>query len=216
MSGGFQQVPGTSGSDYQLADPGGYTGQAGQNIFGNLGQNLVNQGMGAMGAWTTPGSEPGSFMQNYLTDFGQLGNAITAQTSPLNQQLQNQMQQNISQGMAQAGQQMSGLGALRSSAMGEAAGDVVGRAATDASTQLAQAQLGLLQPLAGQQMAGRQQALAQQSALPMSMLGLQGQFGEPTYVAPQYMQGPGFMDYANMLMPGIQAVGSFFGNSGGQ
>ena len=193
-AGGFQQVPGTDAGSYQTMDPSGFTGMAGQNLFGGFGQDLVNKGMGAMNAWGAQSDDPNSFMSQYLNDFSGLQGAITESTSPLNEQLQRQMQQNIKTGMSQAGNQMSNLGALRSSAMGEAAGDVVGRAATDASTQLAQAQMGLLGQQGGQAMAGRQAALGQMMGMPSQMLGMQSQFGTPNYVAPEYMATPGGLD----------------------
>ena len=207
MSGGYEQIPGTGAGDYQMMDPSGYTERAGENIFGMPSQALMNQGLGAMGAWTRPSDSPGSFMNQFLNDFSGLQGAVTEATSPLSQQLNRQMQQNIQQGMAQAGQGLSGLGALRSSAMGEAAGDVVGRAATDASTQLANQQLGLLGGLGGQSMGQRGAALSQMMGMPLGMMGLQGQFGEPAYVAPQYAQKPGFLDY-------MSGIGSFLGGVG--
>lgn len=208
MSGGYEQIPGTSADSYQAVDPNKFTQQAGQNIFGGPAQGLINQGMGAMGAWSAPTGSADSFMSKYLSDFGGLQGAITDATSPLNQQLQNQMQQNIKTGMSQAGQAMSGLGGLRSSAMGEAAGDVVGRAATDASTQLANAQLGLLGQQGGQAMGQRGAALSQMMGMPLGMMGLQGQFGEPMYAAPQYAQRPGALDW-------ISGIGSAIGGIGG-
>lgn len=208
MSGGYEQVPGTGADAYQMADPSGFTSQAGQNMFGQPAQNLMRSGQGALGAWTSGAGDPNSFMRQYLRDFGQLQGGITEATSPLSRQLQDQQAQNIQQGMSQAGQQLSGLGALRSSGMGAAVGDVVGRHATDASTQLANAQLGLLGQQGGQAMAGRQQALGQMMGMPMQMMGLQSQFGEPMYVAPQYAQKPGALDWMSAAGNLLGGVGS--------
>ena len=208
MSGGYATIPGTGASSVEGADPYGYTKQAGANIFGSPAQNMMNRGLGAMGAWGAQSNDPNSFMSQYLNDFSGLQGAVTDATSPLNQQLQNQMKQRIAQGMAQAGGQMSGLGALRSSAMGEAAGNVVGRAATDASSQLAQAQLGMLSPLAGQAMGGRQQALGQMMGMPGQLMGLQGSFGEPMYVQPQVAAKPGARDYMSAFGSMASGIGS--------
>ena len=197
MSGGYETIPGTGASSVEGADPYGYTKQAGANIFGSPAQNMMNRGLGAMGAWGAQSNDPNSFMSQYLNDFSGLQGAVTDATSPLNQQLQNQMKQRIAQGMAQAGGQMSGLGALRSSAMGEAAGNVVGRAATDASSQLAQAQLGMLSPLAGQVM-----------GMPGQLMGLQGSFGEPMYVQPQVAAKPGALDYMSAFGSMASGIGS--------
>jgi len=54
-AGGFEQVPGTNAGSYNLMDPEGYTRQAAGNLFGDLSQNMMNKGLGAMDAWTTQG-----------------------------------------------------------------------------------------------------------------------------------------------------------------
>lgn len=208
MSGGYETIPGTGGSAVEGADPYGYTKQAGANIFGSPAQNMMNKGLGAMNAFTVGAGDPNSFMSQYLNDFSGLQGAVTDATSPLDQQLQNQMKQRIAQGMAQAGGQMSGLGALRSSAMGQAAGDVVGRAATDASSQLAQAQLGMLGQMGNQAMGGRQQALGQMMGMPGQMMGMQGSFGEPMYVQPQVAARPGALDYMGAFGSMASGIGS--------
>lgn len=207
-AGGFEQMPGTGADAYQMMDPSGYTGQAAANLFGGPAQSMMNRGMGAMGAWGADASDPNSFMSQYLNDFSGLQGAVTEATSPLNEQLQRQMQQNIAQGMSQAGGQLSGLGALRSSAMGEAAGDVVGRAATGASADLARQQLGMLGQMGNQAMGQRGAALGQQMQMPGQLMGMQAQFGAPNYVAPQYYQKPGALDW-------ISSIGSIAGGAGG-
>jgi len=95
--------------------------------------------------------------------------------------------------------------------MGEAAGDVAGRAATDASTQLANAQLGLLGQYGNQLMGQRANAYNQMMGMPGQVLGMQSQFASPNYVAPQYIQQPGFMD---QLLGGFGALGDLVGGAG--
>jgi hypothetical protein len=208
MSGGYETVPGTGGDAVEGADPYGFTAKAGQNIFGDPAQNMMNMGAGAMNSWGADASDPNSFMSKFMNDFSGLQKGVTDATSPLNLQLQQQMKNNIGQGMAQAGGQMSNLGALRSSAMGEAAGGVVGRAATDASAQLAQQQLGMLNSLGGQAMGQRGSAMGQMMGMPGQMMGLQGQFGEPMYVQPQVAAKPGAMDWMSSIGSLLGGVGS--------
>jgi hypothetical protein len=207
-AGGYTQDPGSAASDYQSMDPSGFTGMTGANLYGGFGQDMVNKGMGAMNAWGAQSDDPNSFMSQYLNDFSGLQGAVTDATSPLNEQLQRQMQQNIKTGMSQAGGQMSGLGALRSSAMGEAAGGVVGRAATDASAKLANAQLGMLGQMGGQAMGQRGSAMGQMMGMPGQMLGMQSQFGQPNYVAPTYTAQPSAWDR-------VLQVGGLIGDIGG-
>jgi hypothetical protein len=95
--------------------------------------------------------------------------------------------------------------------MGEAAGDVAGKAATDASTQLANAQLGLLGQYGNQAMGQRANAYNQMMAMPGQALGLQTQFGTPNYVSPEYQATPSFWD---SLLGGMSAVGNLAGGVG--
>lgn len=190
-SGSYQTVPNTGADAYQGVDPYGFTEQAGNTVFGAPAQSMINKGMGAMNAWTTPANDPNSFTNMFMQDFSQLGKGITQETAPLSKQLQQQQQQSIDTGLAQAGNTMAGLGATRSSAMGEAAGDVVGRAATDASTQLANAQLQLLNSMGGQMLGQKANAYNTMMGLPGQVMGYQTAMGEPMYVAPQvqYVEG---------------------------
>jgi len=210
-AGGYETVPGTGASSVEGADPYGFTSKAGANIFGDNAQSMINQGMGAMGSWNADSSDPNSFMSKFMNDFSGLQKGVTDATSPLAQQLQKQQAQNIQQGMAQAGNQMSNLGALRSSAMGEAAGDVIGRAATDASTRLANSQLGLLNSMGGQAMGQRGNAYSQMMGMPSQMFGLQSQFGAPMYVQPQVAATPGGWD---KVMQGMTAAGDLMSGIG--
>ena len=210
-AGGYSEIPGTGSESYKAVDPSGFTGMAGANLFGNFGQDMVNKGMGAMNAWGAQSDDPNSFMAQYLNDFSGLQGAVTEASSPLNEQLQAQMQQNIKTGMAQAGNQLSGMGALRSSAMGEAAGDVVGRAATDASSKLAQAQMSMLNQMGGQAMGQRGSAYGQMMGMPGQLLGMQTAFADPTYASPQMQYNPsGFERFMQMLNP----LGEMAGGAG--
>lgn len=208
MPGGYEQVPGTAPEEYGTIDPKGITEQTQQNLYGQPFEDMLRRGNQANLAWSLPAQDPNSFMSQYLNDFGGLTGAVTEATAPLSQQLENQMQRNIQQGTTQIGQSLSGLGGLRSSGMAEMAGRFAGDEAAKAGTQLAGAQLGLLQPLANQGMLGRQYALSQQMGQPMQALGLQANFGSPNYAAPQYAQQPGFLDYIN-------AFGNLAGGAGG-
>ena len=40
-AGGYEQVPGTSASDYNMMDPSGYTGKTANNLYGDLAQNMT-------------------------------------------------------------------------------------------------------------------------------------------------------------------------------
>jgi hypothetical protein len=95
--------------------------------------------------------------------------------------------------------------------MGEAAGDVAGRAATDASTQLAKAQMDLLGQYGNQAMGQRANAYNQMMAMPGQLLGQQVQFGTPNYVAPQYQATPSAWDN---IMGGMSAFGDLFSGIG--
>lgn len=208
MSAGYETIPGTGADAVQGADPYGFTKQAGQSIFGDQAQSMINMGTGAMGAWGANASDPNSFMSKFMNDFSGLQSGITDATAPLAKQLQLQQQQNISQGMAQAGGQLSNLGALRSSAMGEAAGDVVGRAATDASTQLANAQMGLLGQMGNQAMGQRGAAMNQMMGMPSQIFGLQTGFGDPMYVQPQVAAKTSALDWMSGIGDLASGIGS--------
>ena len=208
MSGGFAEVPGTGQGSYFGIDPSGFTKQAGQNIFGDPAQNMMNKGQGAMNSWVTSANDPNSFMGQFMNDFSRLQSGITDATSPLNKQLESQQAQNIQQGLQAAGSQLSGLGGLRSSGMGAAAGDVVGRAANDMTTQLRNAQLGMLGQYGGQAMGQRGAANQQMMGMPGQMMGIQSGFGDPTYGQAQMYQKPGAMDWINTGANLISSIGS--------
>ena len=146
-----------------------------------------------------------------MNDFSQMGKGITDETSALSKQLEAQQAKNIQQGMAQAGQSMSNLGAVRSSAMGEAAGDVVGRAATDASTELAKYQMGLLDSMGNNMLGQMGSAYGQMMQQPGQIMGYQTQFGNPNYVAPQYASVPSVWDN---IMGGMSATGDLLSGVG--
>ena len=215
MAGGYEQIPGTGGADVEGADPYGYTAQAGNNIFGDLSQNLINQGLGAANQWNAPSSDPNSFMRQYLNDFGGLQGAVTDATSPLSEQLTRQVGDMTREATQNVGSQMAGMGGLRSSGMANLAGAEAGRIAGRAGTDLASQQLGLLNSLGNQAMGGRMNAMANQMQNPMNMMNLQGSFGEPMYVQPQVAAKPSTMDWImGLLNPLAEAGGAIFGGGG--
>jgi energy-converting hydrogenase Eha subunit F len=216
MSGGMEQVPGTAPEDYGMIDPKGYTGQTADSLYGQPAQNIMGRGDAAHNQWMMNAQDPGSFMSKYLNDFGQLQGAITDATSPLSEQINKTMQQNIQTGTTNLGSQLAGLGGLRSSGMAEMAGRFAGEEAGKAGVQLTQAQLGLLQPLANQQMLGRQYATSEQMKQPMQLMGYQSQFGAPSYGTAQYYQKPGVLDWMTaFLTPGADIAGSMMGGGAG-
>lgn len=185
-----EQVPGSAPEDYGMVDPQGITAQTEQNLYGQNYENALQQGNAASSAWLANSNDPNSFMNQYLGDFGNLTSAVTDATAPLSQQLNEQLQRNVQQGTTEIGQQMSGLGGLRSSGMANLAGEFAGQEAAQAGTALANAQLGLLSPLANQQLAGQQNAYGTMMNMPTQWAQMQASFGQPTYAAPQYMQTP--------------------------
>lgn len=208
MSGKMAQMPGTSQSDYYSIDPSGHTQATANNLYGQPAQDIMRRGNEASMAWALPSTDPNSFMAKYLSDFGQLQGAVTDATSPLSKQLESQLMRNINLGNTQIGNQFAGMGGLRSSGMADVAGRMAGQEAGNASTALAQQQLGLLQPLANQQMLGRQYALSEQMKQPMDLMGMQAQFGAPAYGAPQYYQKPGAMDWMSATGDLLSGIGS--------
>lgn len=208
MSGQMAQTPGTSAGEYETMDPSGFTGQTAANLYGQPAQNMFQRGDAANNAWMMNSQDPGSFMSKYLQDFGQMQGAVTEATSPLATQLNEQMQRNIQTGTTNLGQQLAGIGGLRSSGMGEMAGRFAGEEAAKAGSALANAQLGMLNPMAQNAMTGRQNAYGNMMSQPMDLMNMQANFGSPNYVAPEYYQQPGALEWIGAGADLIGSVGS--------
>ena len=208
MAGGYETVPGTGADALEMADPGGFTGKTAENLFGAQADNMFKQGNNATNQWMMDSSDPGSMMSKFLSDFGGLQKSVTDSTSPLAKQLQSNVTGMTKDSTNQIASQMAGLGGLRSSGMSNLAGEKAGEIAGRAGSELSQMQMSLLNSLAGQQLGGRQQAMSQMMGQPMQMMGLQNQFGAPTYVQPQVAAKQTATDWMSGIGDVLSGIGS--------
>lgn len=195
--------------DYEFVDPTGkYSGA--MNKF----TDMANYGMQGMENFMDPNMAYNNFMNRApgMVDF-----AFGA-TSPLTEQLNTLAETQASRGIANAGTQFAGQGALHSGAaaraMGEAAANPFAQVAADQSKM----SLGLAGNLLGQDLANAQNFQNMGANLygniyntGMSNYGQMAQ-GMGGMMAPQYQYKKGFGDYlggaANMAIGGAMGLGA--------
>lgn len=199
LQGGFTQVPGSGAEGLQLADPGGFTQGAADQLT-NV-SNFAQQGAGALAG--------GGVFDQFMSQFPQLQGLVQGATSDLERGLREQTSRFTEQATQDVASQFSGLGSLFSGATRDVAARRGQEAAAQAATQLGTQQLGLLGGLGSQAFGQLGSEFNQFMGLLGGTTGQQAAFGAPTFVQPQFTQDPSGLD--RLLQLGSVASGFFPG-----
>jgi len=206
-TGTYQDMPNTDASSYETIDPNGFTAATQSQLYNQLENALQRMN-------NVQTIDQDALQRQFLNNFGGLTSAVTAATSPLSQQLNNQVDFLTNRAVGDISNQFSGLNSLYSSGFGKTAGEAAGNIAGQAGVQLANAQLGLLNPLATQSMSGIQNSALQQQALQNQNYNLIAQLNsamnQPQYTNPDQVYQPSpWEQFVSNVSPFISAA-SFF------
>lgn len=177
-----------SNREFQNANP--YSDPTMKMLQNNTNQNKAGM-EGALANLTGTGA--GSAWGNFMGVQPELQGLVMGASSPLQQMLDKQSQYNITRGVNQAGQQMSGLGAKYSGAMLDAGNRVGAESGANVAAALGGQQLGLYGSLAGQSMGnlfqGAGQAAQQYGNLYGQGMQLQAGLSTPDMVEKKHNAG---------------------------